>query len=216
MAQSAGKRSTMSLYVSYDDPYSHRVRIVLAEKGIHAEIFDITSQEVVENFLEISPYGNVPVIIDRDLILYEANIITEYLDERYPHPPLLPVYPVARAKSRQMIYRIERDWYPLLHAIEKGYKNDANAAQQEEANIAQKKLEDSLSHLDLVFSGKPYFMNEEFTLVDCCIAALLWRLDCLGVKMNTLPESILNYKARIFKRPSLKAISNETEFGVKV
>lgn len=216
MAQSAGKRSTMSLYLSYKDPYSHRVRIVLAEKGIHAEIFDVTSPETVENFLEISPYGSVPVIIDRDLILYETHIITEYLDERYPHPPLLPVYPVARAKSRQMIYRIERDWYPLLQKIEKAYASDASPHEKEEGKTAQRKLEESLSHLDLVFSGKPYFMSDEFTLVDCCIAPLLWRLDCLGVKMNTLPESIVNYKARVFKRPSLKATSNETEFGVKV
>ncbi len=214
MAQSAGKRSTMSLYVSSHDPYSHRVRIVLEEKGIKAEIFDISSAEVLEKLLQYSPYGGVPTIVDRDLVLYETNIITEYLDERFPHPPLLPVYPVARAKSRQMIYRIERDWYPLLQQIENSLKNDTVAVDLERGQSAQKKLEESLSGLSPVFAGKPYFMSEEFTLVDCCIAPLLWRLQCSGIKLNALPSNIESYESRLFKRPSFKAtLSNDVELG---
>ncbi|MES2997961.1 MAG: glutathione S-transferase N-terminal domain-containing protein [Pseudomonadota bacterium] len=214
MAQPAGKRSTMSLYISNNDPYSLRVRIVLAEKAINAEIFDISSPEIFEKLLQHNPYGSVPTIIDRDLVLYETNTITEYLDERFPHPPLLPVYPVARAKSRQMIYRIERDWYPLLQQIENGVKNDKVV---ESGQSAQKKLEESLSSLTPVFAGKPYFMSEEFTLVDCCIAPLLWHLRCLGVKLN-LSDSIKSYEERLFKRSSFKIAAStevEAEVGVK-
>jgi stringent starvation protein A len=215
MAQPAGKRSTMSLYISTDDPYSHRVRIVLAEKGINAELLDIGSSEFFEKLLQCNPYGSVPTIVDRDLVLYETNIITEYLDERFPHPPLLPVYPVARAKSRQMIYRIERDWYPLLQRIENAFKNDKVTHSSENGLAAQKQLEDSLINLAPVFAGKPFFMSEEFTLVDCCIAPLLWRLHCLGIKLDSLPIGIKNYQERLFKRPSFKASLNEVEFGVK-
>src|SRR5207253_4151200 len=113
-----------------------------------------------------------PTIIDRDLVLYEPNIITEYLDERFPHPPLLPVYPVARAKSRQMIYRIERDWYPLLQQIENAQKND-KVAELGKVKFAQEALENSLNGIAPVFAGKEYFMSDEFTLVDCCLAPLL-------------------------------------------
>ncbi|MDQ8040007.1 MAG: glutathione S-transferase N-terminal domain-containing protein [Rickettsiella sp.] len=219
MAQPAGKRSTMSLYMSNDDPYSHRVRIVLAEKGISAEMFDISSPEILEKVLQHNPYGSVPIIIDRDLILFETNIITEYLDERFPHPPLLPVYPVARAKSRQMIYRIERDWYPLLQQIENPLKNDKVGNDSENEKFAQEKLEDSLNGIAPVFAGKEYFMSDEFTLVDCCLAPLLYRLRYLDEQKNerktNLEQAIRLYEARVFARPSFKATLNELEFGVK-
>ena len=210
MAQPAGKRSTMTLYMS-DDPYSHRVRIVLAEKGISADMFDISSPEVQEKVLEYNPYGSVPIIIDRDLVLYETNLITEYLDERFPHPPLLPVYPVARAQSRQIIDRIERDWYPLLQQIENTEKND-KVEVDVESEKAREKLEDSLNGLAPVFAGKNYFMSDEFTLVDCCLAPLLYRLN----KHNAnLDKAIRIYEARVFDRPSFKASLNEVELGVK-
>ena len=217
MAQPAGKRSTMSLYVTHSDPYSHRVRIVLEEKGLKADIFDITSQEMFDKLIKHNPYGTVPTIIDRDLVLYEPHIITEYLDERFPHPPLLPVYPVARAKSRLFIYRIKRDWYPLLQQIEKGLKNNGSSGSlgSEQVEAAQSKLEVSLINLAPLFAGTPYFMSEEFSLVDCCIAPLLWRLRCLGIRFNSLPDTIKKYEERLFKRPSFRAALNEVEFGVK-
>lgn len=219
MAQPAGKRSTMTLYMSNNDPYSHRVRIVLAEKGINADTFDIASPEVLEKVLEHNPYGSVPTIIDRDLALYETNIITEYLDERFPHPPLLPVYPVARARSRQMIYRIERDWYPLLQQIENSLKNDKVVTNSENENYAQEKLENSLNSIAPVFAGKEYFMSDEFTLVDCCLAPLLYRLHYLDSQKNkpktNLEQAIRLYETRVFARPSFKASLNEVELGVK-
>lgn len=216
MAQPAGKRSTMSLYANINDPYSHRVRIVLAEKGINAEIIEVPSAELPENLLQHNPYGTIPTIIDRDLVLYETNIITEYLDERFPHPPLLPVYPVARAKSRQMIYRIERDWYPLLQQIESAVKNAAASKNSDYIHSAQKKLEGSLASLSPLFAGKSFFLSDEFTLVDCCMAPLLWRLRRLDIRLAPMPSAIKEYEERLFKRPSFKATLNEVEFGVKI
>lgn len=215
MAQPAGKRSTMSLYANINDPYSHRVRIVLAEKGISAEIIDVSPTDLPEGLLQNNPYGTVPTIIDRDLVLYETNIITEYLDERFPHPPLLPVYPVARAKSRQMIYRIERDWYPLLQQIENAINNKVTKP-TESMLAAQKKLESSLASLAPIFASKSFFLSDEFTLIDCCMAPLLWRLHRLDIKLAPMPSAIKEYEERLFKRPSFKATLNEVEFGVKI
>ncbi|WP_342227483.1 glutathione S-transferase N-terminal domain-containing protein [Rickettsiella endosymbiont of Rhagonycha lignosa] len=216
MAQPAGKRSTMSLYANINDPYSHRVRIVLAEKGISAEIIEVSPTDLPEGLLQHNPYGTVPTIIDRDLVLYETNIITEYLDERFPHPPLLPVYPVARAKSRQMIYRIERDWYPLLQQIENALNNAKVTKPTESMHAAQKKLESSLASLAPIFAGKSFFLSDEFTLIDCCMAPLLWRLHRLDIKLAPMPSAIKEYEERLFKRPSFKATLNEVEFGVKI
>ncbi|EDP46048.1 glutathione S-transferase N-terminal domain-containing protein [Rickettsiella grylli] len=215
MAQPAGKRSTMCLYANINDPYSHRVRIVLAEKGINAEMIEVPSTELPESLLQHNPYGTIPTIIDRDLVLYETNIITEYLDERFPHPPLLPVYPVSRAKSRQMIYRIERDWYPLLQQIESALNTSQSIKPAETLQDAKKKLENSLASLAPLFAGKSFFLSDEFTLVDCCMAPLLWRLNRLNIKLSPMPSAIKDYEERLFERPSFIATLNEVEFGVK-
>jgi RNA polymerase-associated protein len=188
----------------------------LAEKGISAEVIEVSPTDLPEGLLQHNPYGTVPTIIDRDLVLYETNIITEYLDERFPHPPLLPVYPVARAKSRQMIYRIERDWYPLLQQIESGLNNVKVTKPTESMHAAQKKLESSLASLAPLFAGKSFFLSDEFTLVDCCMAPLLWRLHRLDIKLAPMPSAIKEYEERLFKRPSFKATLNEVEFGVKI
>lgn len=217
MAQPAGKRSTMCLYMRRDDPDCQRVRIVLAEKGITAEMFDISSAKYPSNFLESNPYASVPTIFDRDLVLYKTSIITEYLEERFPHPPLLPPLPILRAKSRQMIYRIERDWYPLLQQMENALKND-KATDLGKVKSAQEALENSLNLLAPIFENKTYFISDEFSLVDCCLAPLLWRLRFLGDQKNKpfeLEQPIRLYEDRVFTRPSFKATLNEVEFGVK-
>src|ERR1700730_10581549 len=162
------KRAIMTLYSGDLDIYSHQVRIVLAEKGVNVDIVNVDLNNPSEDLLELNPYNTLPTLVDRDLVLYNANIIMEYLEERFPHPPLLPVYPVARAKSRLMIYRIEKDWYSLVDRIEKGNKKDAD--------VARKELEESLTKLAPVFGDSPYFLSDEFSLVDCCIAPLVWRL----------------------------------------
>ena len=111
------KRSSMILFSKTTDHYSHRVRMVLAEKGVTFDVIDIDANKKNEDLAEVNPYHSVPTLLDRELVLYEANVIMEYLDERFPHPPLMPVYPVSRARSRLMIHRIEKDWYSLLKLI---------------------------------------------------------------------------------------------------
>ena len=119
------KRTVMSLFSCMQDIYSHQVRIVLAEKGVNVEIHPVETDNLPEDLLDVNPYGSVPTLIDRELVLYQARIIMEYLDERFPHPPLLPVYPVARAESRKMMHRIDNDWYDLV----KNIHNDVDAEQ---------------------------------------------------------------------------------------
>lgn len=203
MALPANKRSVMTLYSGTFDPYSHWVRLVLAEKGINVDIIEVNPGELPEDLLHLNPYGTFPTIVDRDLVLYEPNIIVEYLDERFPHPPLLPVYPVARAKSRQMMHRIERDWYPLLRKIE--------TANEREAKTARKQLQDSLISLAPLFGNKNYFLSDEFTLVDCYIAPLLWRLPKLGLELPSSAKPIKTYAERLFQRPAFKASLSEAE-----
>lgn len=195
------KRTVMSLYSDNDDVYSHQVRIVLAEKGVNVEILISREEAPHPDLLAVNPYGTIPTLIDRELVLYEARIIMEYLDERFPHPPLLPVYPVARAEARKMMHRIEHDWYNLLQRIYTG----------EEAHAARTELKESLLSLDPVFSDKPFFLSEEFSLLDCALAPLLWRLPQLGIDLQGRAKALDVYMQRIFKRDSFQASLTETE-----
>ena len=195
------KRTIMSLYSDNDDVYSHQVRIVLAEKGVNVEILPAKQGDINKNLLLVNPYGTFPTLIDRELVLYEARIIMEYLDERFPHPPLLPVYPVARAEARKMMHRIEQDWYQLLQQIQN--KDNVEEARQI--------LLDSLVSLDPVFADKPYFLSEEFSLLDCALAPLLWRLKHLGIEIPVKAKALDSYMRRIFKRDSFQASLTDVE-----
>ena len=185
--------------------YCHRVRIVLAEKGVTCNLVDTKENELPEELLDSNPYGSLPTLLDRDLVLYESKVIMEYLDERFPHPPLLPVYPVARGESRLYIYRIERDWCVLVDAIEKGDADNINQM--------RKDLADGLSGIAPIFGEKPYFMSEEFTLVDCCLGPILWRLQALGVDLpNTRQTKPLNdYMTRLFSMPAFQESLTDQE-----
>ncbi len=198
------KRTVMSLFSDEQDVYNHQVRIVLAEKGVNVEIHSVTPQEIPEDLLVVNPYGSTPTLIDHDLVLYEPRIIMEYLDERFPHPPLLPVYPVIRAETRQMMYRIERDWYSLMHLIEQG----GNAAA---AAGARKQLLESLINVDPIFSDKAYFLSDDFSLLDCCLAPLLWRLPQLDIQLPSSAKAILNYCLHVFQRDSFQESLTEVE-----
>ncbi|MGL4979202.1 MAG: stringent starvation protein SspA, partial [Plesiomonas sp.] len=176
MAIAANKRSVMTLFSGATDIYSHQVRIVLAEKGVSVEIEQVDAEHLPEDLLDLNPYNSVPTLVDRELVLYNARIIMEYLDERFPHPPLMPVYPVARGQSRQMMYRIEQDWYTLLEKIEQGTPA--------EADMARKQLREELLAIAPVFAEYPFFMSEEFSLVDCYLTPLLWRLPVLGIELS--------------------------------
>lgn len=193
----------MTLYSGALDIPSHRVRIVLAEKNISVEINYVDINNPPEDLLALNPYNSLPTLVDRELVLYEAGIITEYLDERFPHPPLLPVYPIARAKCRQMIYRIEQDWLTLLTTIQKGKKN--------EADEARKTLRSQLITLAPVFAETPYFLSEDFSLADCYLAPMLWRLLDLGIELPAKAQSIYDYKKRVFSRDSFKASLSDLE-----
>ncbi len=200
----ANKRSVMTLYSNGASSYSHRVRLVLAEKGVVVDIVDVNGHNPPEDLRDLNPYDTLPTLVDRDLVLYDSRIMMEYLDERFPHPPLLPVYPVARAKSRQMIYRIERDWYRLMNRIE-------NPAATDDVNQLRVQLRDSLVAITPVFAELPYFLSDEFTLVDCTLAPLLWRLQRLGIKLPAKASAIEEYAQRVFERESFKASLSEDE-----
>ena len=198
------KRSVMTLYSGPADLDSHQARIVLAEKGVTVDVVAIDVNNPGDDLLALNPYSTFPMLVDRDLVLYDVDVIMEYLDERFPHPPLLPVYPIARAKSRLMLQRIEKDWYSLAHIIE-------STAPDEKKEVARKSLRDVLVTLAPVFAESPYFLSDEFTLVDCRIAPLLWRLPILGITLPASAKAISKYQARVFARDSFQASLTEVE-----
>ncbi len=203
MAVSSSKRSMMTLYADPTDVYSHVVSMVLAEKGIGAEVIRVNAAEAPAQLFEINPYGTTPTLVDRDLVLYQPQVIMEYLDERFPHPPLLPVYPIARAKVRLMMHRIERDWFSLL------YQMQTSSGQQNK--MANRELFNSLVSLAPVFAEKPFFLSDEFSLVDCCLAALLWRLEKLDLQLPPKAKMIKTYANQLFARPAFKTSIIEPE-----
>ena len=193
----------MTLYSDPACPYCHRVRMVLAEKGIAVDVVDVDAKALPDEVMDFNPYGTVPTFIDRDLRLYESRIIMEYLDERFPHPPLLPVDPVSRASARLFMYRVDRDWYSLMGRILHGEGDDVEQARKE--------LRESLIATAPVFSAHTFFMSEEFSLVDCCVAPLLWRLPVLGVELPKQADPIRVYMKRIFTWDAFRRSLTEAE-----
>lgn len=201
------KRTVMTLYSGVDAITSHQVRIVLAEKGVTVDIINMHDNEHNEDLAALNPYNSLPTLVDRELVLYEPTIIMEYLDERFPHPPLLPVYPVARAKSRLMMSRIHRDWYSLLH--------EAEQTVGPKAKIVRNNLIDSLVSLAPVFADNTFFLSDEFSLIDCCMGPLLWRLFSKKVKIPARAKALQQYADRIFDRPTFQASLSEEEIEMR-
>ena len=196
MTSSANKRSVMTLFSNKIDIYCHQVRIVLAEKGVAYETEIVDPQALPEDLMELNPYGTVPTLLDRDLVLFNSRIIMEYLDERFPHPPLMPVYPVARGKSRLLMLRIEQDWYPTLETAQ-------NAASEAERAQALKQLKEEILAIAPIFSQNTYFMNDAFSLIHCYVAPLLWRMQELGVEFSGAgSKAVKSYMSRVFTRDS--------------
>jgi RNA polymerase-associated protein len=195
--------------VFFSDPtdhYSHRVRIVLAEKGVTVDLVEGDTAHPPAELGDLNPYNSMPTLVDRDLVLYQSHVMMEYLDERFPHPPLLPVYPVARAESRLFMWRIEKDWCSLIESIQ-------NSRSDNVVKKATKELRESILAIAPIFAEKPFFMNDEFTLVDCCIAPILWRLPSLGVDIRPSKQSkpLLAYMDALFNRESFQQSLSEQE-----
>jgi len=204
------KHSSMIFYSEGHDHYSQRVRLVLAEKGVAVEIIEVEHGNLPEDLADLNPYNSVPTLVDRELALYESMIIMEYLDERFPHPPLLPVYPVARAQSRLYIHRIQKDWCGYVDTIVAGRSKDTVIEK------ARKELRESLITIAPIFNEKPYFMSDEFTLVDCCVAPILWRLPILGIELPPKHgRPISDYMDRIFSRDAFQASLSEAELDMR-
>ncbi len=194
------KRSTMMFFSNERDHYCHRVRIVLAEKGVTADVIEVNPEELPLQLSELNPYNSLPTLVDRELTIYDTRVMMEYLDERFPHPPLLPVYPVTRAEIRQYMYRVEVDWCPLLDTLLAKGKSDKRPA-------ARQELLTSLVAIAPIFMEKPFFMSDEFTLVDCSLAAILWRLPSIDMDIPATRQTapLLAYMKRVFQRESFVA-----------
>ena len=187
----------MTLFSSARDPWSHRVRIVLGEKGLDIEVVDVTSGNLPEDLLDLNPYHSLPTLVDRDLVLYDSRVIMEYLDERFPHPPLMPVDPLARAKTRLALYRIERDWYPAAQAI------DDEPDKKLRPRLRQV-LRDTIVQSAELFKVRPFFLSSEYSMVDATIAPILWRLPHYEIELPTQAAPILKYAEMIFARPGFR------------
>lgn len=199
----ANRRSVMNLFTSPTCPYCHLARIVLAEKDITFESIEVDVDALPEDLSELNPYNTVPTLIDRDLVLYDSRVIVEYLDERFPHPPLMPVDPVSRAKTRLALHRVEKDWYPLMHDImHKGEKTVAKS---------RKMLRESIVSANELFKVLPFFLSEEYSLVDATIAPLLWRLPALGIELPVEAKAVNDYAQRIFNREAFQLSLTEAE-----
>lgn len=200
-------RSVMMLFSAPDSVYSHRARIVLAEKDIQAVIHNLDAGEEPEDLYNLNPYGSLPTLVDRDLALYDSRVIVEYLDERFPHPPMMPVDPVSRAHARLALYRVETDWYSLLGDLERGERG-----RRDKARTA---LRDSIAAAADVFAARPFFLSEEFSMADAWIAPILWRLPHWGVKLPKQAAAVEAYAERIFAREGFRRSLSEAEHALR-
>jgi RNA polymerase-associated protein len=184
----------MTLYSGSTDPYSHRCRIVLFEKDMDFEIIDVDMHNKPEEIASISPSGKMPVLVERDLILTESNIINEYIDERFPHPQLMPPDPVMRARARLVLFNFEHDLFTHVNTLEHSLGKGSDKARLE--------IRDSLSQLTPILTKQKYLMNDEFSMLDVAIAPLLWRLEHYGIELPKVAAPVLKYRERLFSRPA--------------
>jgi RNA polymerase-associated protein len=184
----------MTLYSGTTCPFSQRCRIVLFEKGMDFQIMDVDLFNKPEDLAVMNPYNRVPVLVERDLILYESNIINEYIDERFPHPQLMPADPVMRARARLFLFRFENEMFSHIDALEKGNQRNADAAR----NI----IRDSLTTISPVFGRQKYMLGEEFSMLDVAIAPLLWRLNYYAIELPKTAAPLMKYAERLFSRPA--------------
>jgi len=204
MTNVSNRRSMMGLYSSNTCIRSHQVRFVLSEKGILTEINNIDGSKVPEDLIALNPFATLPTLIDRELVLYDSTVIIEYLDERYPHPPLMPVSPVERAKIRLALASLEKEIVgPAIQLdLAIGTRNE---------NAERKKLKSILNSSADMFDAKKYFLSDDFTIVDCVLAPILWRLDYFAISLSNDHKSIMEYSERVFLRDTFKESLSEDE-----
>ena len=207
---SLSNRTSMALFSDPMDHYSHRVRMVMCEKGVTSEIIDTDSNNLTPEILEVSHYAELPVLVDRDVCLYDSLILMEYLDERFPHPPLLPVYPVSRAHIRLFIQRIQRDWCETFDALIEG-------TSEAKAKKMRAELKSQILGMSPILKEKDYFMSDEFSLVDCCIAPILWRLPLIGIELqkDAKTKPIYEYMQRVFTKSCFLNSLSELEKDIR-
>ncbi len=196
----------MALYSSENCLNCHRVRFVLAEKGINVEIIHVEQDRAATaDLAELNPYGETPTLVDRDMVLYGTWVVTEYLDERYPHPPLMPVDPVSRSRLRLVMYRMYRDWIDAGKVIE-------TSSGEKKVAATRKQLRDSLIAADDLFGLTPFILNDELSLADCALTPLLWRLPAYDIQLTSRQTPKLNqYMERMFRRDSFQRSLTEAE-----
>ena len=186
-----GTSAMMNLYSGTTDPFSHRCRIVLYEKQMDFQVIDVDLFNKPEDIAVINPYNRVPVLVDRDLVLYESNIINEYIDERFPHPQLMPPDPQTRARARQLLYTMEQELFSHVEVLEKNLKS---------ADKSRVYIRDRLAELSPMFLKQKHLLGEDFSMLDVAIAPLLWRLDHYGIELPKVAAPIMKYAERIFSR----------------
>lgn len=197
----------MTLYSGTTDPYSHRCRFVLFEKGMDFQVIDVDVFNKPEDLAVMNPYNRVPVLVERDLILYEANIINEYIDERFPHPQLMPADPVMRARARLFLHRFEQELFCHIEGLESGV-----AKTVEKARIA---VRENLTQIAPVFAKQKYMLGDEFSMLDVAIAPLLWRLDHYGIQLDKDAAPLMKYAERLFSRPAYSEAMTPSEKAMR-
>ena len=197
----------MTLYSGTTDPFSHRCRFVLFEKGMDFQVIDVDMFNKPEDLAVINPHNKVPVLIERDLVLYEANIINEYIDERFPHPQLMPPDPVMRARARLFLHRFENELFCHIDGIEHGAQKAADKARQT--------IRNNLTQISVVFAKQKYMLGDEFSMLDVAIAPLLWRLDHYGIQLGKEAAPLMKYAERLFSRPAYSEAMTAAEKAMR-
>jgi len=202
------KRSQMVLFTDSTSPVCHRVRLVAKEKDIPMDIVEVTLDTLPEDLLELNPYGTLPTLVDRELVLYDPQVIIEYLDERFPHPPLMSVDPISKARARQMLRQIETEWYPLVDTI-------ANSDDEAAVKTARRDLQERLIQLIPAFSHKDFFMSDDYSLVDVSLSVLFWRLPSLGIELPKSAKPIMDYADKVLNREMFGESLSDDELDMR-
>ncbi|RAN80930.1 stringent starvation protein A [Bacillus sp. SRB_336] len=189
MVQSVRSRTVLTLYTTADDIQCHRARLVLAAKGVSYERVLVDPAKPPEDLVDLNPYASTPTLIDRDLTLFDTSVVCEYLDERYPHPPLMPIDPQSRARLRVAAVRIEKDWLTEVDTIRAGGRS---------ADAARKRLREQMLSAVPLFKASKFFLNPEMSLADCLVAPVIWRLPWLGVELGREGKAVIDYGERLF------------------